>query len=96
MPGAPAHDGIEFAADGTFYFLHQGPGGALVRGTATDHGSLAFQPGILCELDMFPQTPATGWTWTSSATFRDSSPRQMWIYTSPEWGDPDRYTFVGP
>jgi hypothetical protein len=96
MPGAPAHDGIEFAADGTFYFLHQGPGGGLVRGTAdTDHGMVGFQPGILCELNISLQTPS-GTSWMSAATFRDVSPRQMWIYTSPEWGDPDRYTFVGP
>ena len=95
MPNAPAHDGIELAADGTFYFLHAGTGGALVRGTAAgDHGTLMFQPGSLCELNMLPGS--TSWNWTSSATFRDSSPRQMWIYTSPEWGDPDRYTLLGP
>ena len=94
MPGAPAHDGIEFAADGTFSFLHLDPTGALARGTAaTDHGTASFDPG--CQLTTRLQT-VSGATWLSDSDFFDTSPRQLWIYTEPESGDPERYTFVGP
>jgi len=33
---------------------------------------------------------------TGIAPSYDTSPRQLWIYTDPEWDDPQRYTFAGP
>ena len=69
MPGAPAHDGIEFAADGTFYFLHLAPAGGLVRGTAaTDHGTASFEPGVVCQENVSLQT-LSGSSWLSGAQF---------------------------
>jgi hypothetical protein len=94
MPGAPAHDGIEFTADGGFFFLHLDATGALIRGTAaTDVGAASFDPG--CQLTTDLRTTSGG-SWLSSSVFFDTSPRQLWIYTEPESGDPERYTFVGP
>jgi hypothetical protein len=39
---------------------------------------------------------ASGASLQSSARPFDSMPRQLWMYTSPEWGDPERYTFIAP
>jgi hypothetical protein len=101
MAGAPAHDGIEFVADGSFYFLHRDPKGVLVRGAATtDIGTAqAMNWGggnsAPCQMTTQIQTKA-GANITSSAQPFDTSPRQLWLYTSPDWGDPERYTFVMP
>jgi hypothetical protein len=97
MPGAPPHDGIEFAADGSFYFLHRDAMGALVRGTSnTDTGTVQIDSVTRCgEADVF-LTTGNGAAIGSAADIYLSTPRQLWIITGPEWGDPDRYTFVTP
>jgi hypothetical protein len=96
MPGAPSHDGIEVVGSGDFHFLHRSPTGTLIRGTAdTDNGSASFEPLFRCQSTLSLQT-RSGASWQSTSQFFDSSPKQLWIYTSPEWGDPERYTFVAP
>jgi hypothetical protein len=96
MPGAPAHDGIELAANGSFYFLHRDPTAGLVRGTSdVDRGMAKVVVAAPCRADIDIETLG-GASITSSTQLYQSTPRQLWIYTSPEWGDPERYTFVSP
>jgi hypothetical protein len=101
MPGAPQHEGVEFAALGGFFFLHRDATGVLVRGTAdNDRGmaqALTWGGGSSapCQMTTTIQT-ASGAALQSSARPFDSMPRQLWMYTSPEWGDPERYTFIAP
>lgn len=96
MPGAPPHDGIEFAADGSVYFLHQDPTVGLVRGNAdTDLGTAMAYANAHCGADISITTLA-GVSIGSSTVSYQSTPRQLWIYTGPEWGDPERYTLVSP
>jgi hypothetical protein len=96
MPGAPLHDGIELTANGSFYFLHRDPTGELVRGTSdADSGTAEVSDGVQCRANIFIKTLA-GASIGSSTVLYQSTPRQLWIYTSPEWGDPERYTFVSP
>ena len=91
MPGAPAHDGIELAADGSFYFLHRDPMGGLVRGTSdVDTGSAQVSCRAITIKTLAGASIASG------TAHYQSTPRQLWIYTSPEWGDPERYTLVSP
>ena len=95
MPGAPLHDGIELTADGTFYFLHRDPTGQLARGTSdaeTGTATVAIAAGT-CRADIYITTLA-GVSIVSSTAHYQSTPRQLWIYTDPESGDPERYTFV--
>ena len=96
MPGAPLHDGIELTADGSFYFLHLDPTSGLVRGTSdTDSGTAKLNVFAPCNSEISIATLA-GASIASSAVHYQSTPRQLWIYTGPEWGDPERYTFVSP
>ena len=88
MPGAPIHDGIEVTADGSFYFLHRDPTRGLARGTSNaDTGTAQVAVGWLCQANMFIKTVA-GASISSTANHYQSTPRQLWIYTSPEWGRP--------
>jgi hypothetical protein len=94
MPGAPLHDGVEFTSDGSFYFLHRDPTAGLVHGE-TDRASLRVLVEGPCRVDLFLNT-ASGVSIGSSAQLRRATPRQLWIFTGPEWGDPERYTFITP
>lgn len=96
MPGAPPHDGIELAANGSFYFLHADATVGLVRGGAdTDSGTATTSVAPQCGANITFTTRAGAYILSASVTYQ-STPRQLWIYTSPEWGDSERYTFVSP
>ena len=96
MPGAPMHDGIELTTDGSFYFLLRDPQGSLVRGSSdAERGTASATPGVACQINTDLRT-ISGARFLSSARTHDTSPRQLWISTSPEWGNPERYTFVEP
>jgi hypothetical protein len=96
MPGAPQHDGLELTADGTVYFLHLDAAGGLARGVSdADSGSARVTVSAPCRADLFIDTLAGASIGSSTALYQ-STPRQLWIYTGPEWGDPERYTFVSP
>ncbi len=96
MPGAPPHDGIELSADGSFYFLHDDPTAGLIRGTsAAETGTATVLVGANCQTDITINT-AAGVSILSAGETYQTTPRQLWIYTGPEWGDPERYTFVSP
>jgi hypothetical protein len=91
----PKHDGIEFAVDGSFYFLFRDAMGGFVRGSRdTEHGTGAAAVGRPCQMVTDIRT-LSGATFYSSATPFDTSPRQLWIYSGSAWGDPERYTFDG-
>lgn len=95
MPGAPAHDGIEVGANGSLYFLHRDATGALIR-TEADRGSLNVEANDCTgQFNVYLTTPS-GTMIESAGQIRSASPLQLWIYTGPEWGDPERYTFDGP
>jgi hypothetical protein len=94
MPGAPAHDGIELAADGSFYFLHRDVNQSLIR-TNADRGTLDIEPDECGGQFNVNLTTPSGAMIASSAQLRSASPLQLWIYTGPEWGDPERYIFDG-
>lgn len=96
MPGAPSHDGIEFAVGGDFYFLSHDAGGGFARSAAAaNHGTVRAATGPNCMMTTEILTAAGGRFWSTARPY-DTSPRQLWIYTDPEWEDPKRYTFVGP
>jgi hypothetical protein len=96
MPGAPPHDGIELAANGSFFFLHADPSGGLVRGSSdTDSGTAMTSASSQCGANFTFTTRAGAYILSTSVIYQ-STPRQLWIYTGPEWGDPERYTFVSP
>jgi hypothetical protein len=95
MPGAPLHDGIELTPDGSFYFLHRDTAGDLVRDTSdADHATATLSVGPT-DGEISIETLA-GASIISGIELYQSTPRQLWIYTGPEWGDPERYTFVSP
>jgi hypothetical protein len=96
MPGAPAHDGIEFAVGEDFYFLVRDATGLLARGeTDETRGTVRAATGPNCMTTTEIKTAAGSRFWSTARAY-DTSPRQLWIYTDPEWDDPQRYTFAGP
>jgi hypothetical protein len=96
MPEAPMHDGIEFVVGEDFYFLFRDATGLLARGeTDKTRGTVRAATGPNCMMTTEIQTAAGSRFWSTARPF-DTSPRQLWIYTDPEWDDPERYTFAGP
>ena len=96
MPGAPVHDGIEFVVGEDFYFLIRDATGQLARGdTDKTRGTARAATGPSCMTTTEIQTAAGSRFWSTARSY-DTSPRQLWIYTDPEWDDPQRYTFAGP
>jgi hypothetical protein len=94
MPGGPTHDGVELDADGSFYFLHRDAKSALVH-TAADRATANIEAGCGGHFNVTLST-ASGAMILSSGQVRNGITRQLWIFTGPEWGDPERYTFDGP
>jgi hypothetical protein len=96
LPDAPPHDGIEFTADGSFFFLHLDASGALVRGTSdTDSGTVKVEPiSVYNDVTIF-FTTLSGAPIAASVDIYQSTPRQLWL-TGSSSPDPDRYTFLSP
>jgi hypothetical protein len=96
MTGAPPHDGIELTADGSFYFLHRDAMDVLIRSSSdANRGTVQVVAGPQCRANISINILA-GASIESGTALYQSTPRQLWIYTSPDWGDPERYTFVSP
>ena len=94
--GAPPHDGIELTADGSFYFLHRDAMDVLIRSSSdANRGTVQVVAGPQCRANISINILA-GASIESGTALYQSTPRQLWIYTSPDWGDPERYTFVSP
>jgi hypothetical protein len=79
-----------------FYFLFGDATGLLARGETDDtRGTVRAATGPSCMMTTEIHTVAGSRFWSTARPY-DTSPRQLWIYTDPEWDDPQRYTFAEP